>query len=49
MERDTTIPSSLAPMESGSRRKRRTGAHPIFVIMLALVLLLFVVSLVKRY
>ncbi len=49
MERDTTIPSSLAPVDSGSTRKQRTGAHPIFLIMLALVLLLFVVSLVKRY
>ncbi len=49
MERDTTIPSSLAPMDSGSTRKRRTGAHPIFWIMLAAVLLLFVISLAKRY
>ncbi len=49
MERDTTIPSSLAPMDSGSKRKRRTGAHPIFWIMLAAVFLLFVISLTRRY
>jgi hypothetical protein len=48
MERDTTIPSSLAPMDAGTRRKRRTGVHPIFLIMLALVLLLLVISLVRR-
>jgi len=49
MERDTTIPSSLAPMDSGSKRKRREGVHPIFLIMLALVLMLFVISVARRY
>jgi|APCry1669189241_1035207.scaffolds.fasta_scaffold08522_3 hypothetical protein len=49
MERNTTIPSSLAPAEFEVKPRRRSGVHPIFLIMLALVLLLFVVTLVKRY
>ncbi len=49
MERDTTIPSSLAPAELEVKPRQRAGVHPIFLIMLALVLVLFVFTLAKRY
>jgi len=49
MEGETTIPSKLSPSESAAKAERRNGVHPIFLIMLGAVILLFIVVTVRRF
>lgn len=49
MEKQTTMPAALTPTEPAVRKKKRkTGAHPIFLLLLGGVVLLLVVNVLKR-
>ncbi len=49
MDQDKTIPSNLMSADFDQRRKRQSGVHPIFLIMLGAVILLFIVVTVKGH
>jgi len=46
---ETTIPSKLNPSDFAAKAERRTRVHPIFLIMLGAVILLFIVVTVRRF
>ncbi len=49
MERETTVRAKLAPQDLVLKSAPRRRAHPVFLIMLGAVILLFVVVTAKRF